>query len=207
MDISYEELFKDFKKKVATDIDLSATNITKRITDYFAQKYSNQIVLYSDKSIKKSEYLTDVLVTNFEPKNIASKKNKQFEIPELKIKALLAVESELGGEGGTSAGPVLENVIEDFVKLLLLKSKYKVLIFSSVPLKDEEEYLNNRLRSLMKVKSNSDSSDEEILLIHLFGNMHKSESGNPRQINVSLKSSGIEGFLLKTNNDIVTINA
>lgn len=207
MDINYEELFKDFKEKVATDEDLSANNITKKITGYFAQKYSNQVVLYSEKTINKSEYLTDVLVTNFEPKNIASKKQNQFHVPATKINALLAVESELGGEGGTSAGPVLKNVIEDFVKLLLLKCKYKILIFSSVPLKDEEEYLTNRVKILMEVKNNTDSSEEEILLIHLFGNMHKSDSDNPRQINVSLKSSGIKGFLLKANNKVVTINA
>jgi len=206
MDINYGELFKDFKKNVATDEDLSAKNITKKITDYFAEKYIHQTVLYSEKSIKKSEYLTDVLVTNFEPKNIASKKNKRFEVLGTEIKALLAVESELGGEGGTSAGPVLKNVVEDFVKLLLLKSKYKVLIFSSVPLKDEDEYLKNRVSTLMEVKKNTDSSDEEILLIHLLGNKHKTDGGNPRQINVSLKSCGIKGFLLKANNDIVTIS-
>jgi len=38
------------------------------------------------------------------------------------------------------------------------------------------------------------------------GNKHKTDGGNPRQINVSLKSFGIKGFLLKANNDIVTIS-
>jgi len=207
MNINYEELFNDFKDKVAIDENLSAKNITKRITEYFAQKYINQTVLYSKKSDKKSEYLTDVLVTNFEPKTIARKKSKQFEIPESSIKAFLAVESELGGEGGTSSGSVLRNVIEDFIKLLLIKSKYKVMIFSSVPLKDEKEYLNNRVKTLMEVKNNSDSSDEEILLIHLFGNTHKSERGNSRQINVSLKSTEIQGFLLKGNDEVIKLNA
>ena len=183
MDINYEELFADFKKKVSTDEKLSASDITKKITDYFAKRFSSQAVLCSGKAIKKSEYLTDVLVTNFEPKNIARKEHGRFMVPEKEISALLAVESELGGEGGTSAGPVLKNVIEDFIKLLLLKCKYKVMIFSSVQLKDENEYLTNRVKTLLEVKNNTDSSNEEILLIHLLGSMHKSNSGNPRLFN------------------------
>ena len=207
MTLDYLTLFKDFKDTISTDDDLSAKDITSRIKEYFANKYNDRTVLYSKKSENQSEYLTDVLVTDFKPKNVVSKLNDKFKVSEKNIKALLAVESELGGEGGTSAGPVLKNVIEDFIKLLLIKSKYKILVFSSVPLKDEEEYLLNRVNTLKEVKESSDSSNEDILLIHLFGKAHKSSSGNPRQIKVNLISSGIKGFLLKNNNDIVELNA
>ena len=80
-------------------------------------------------------------------------------------------------------------------------------VFSSVPLKDEAEYLLNRVKVLKEVKLNSDSANEDILLIHLFGEKHKSAEGNPRQIKVNLKPSSIKGFLLKNSNGIVEVNA
>jgi hypothetical protein len=68
MEVDYEELFKDFKDKVTTDENLSAFKITNTVKEYFANRFEPHTVLRSAKTEKRKEYLTDILVTSFEPK-------------------------------------------------------------------------------------------------------------------------------------------
>ncbi len=206
MDLFYKDIFIDFKTELASDNGILTPDITKNIKNYFLKKFADYNVLYSSPDHNKSEFLTDILITNFEPKSIIKKNGNSYNIDKLEIKALLAIESELGGEGGTSAGPVLKNVVEDFVKLLMIKSKYKIMIFTSAPLQNETDHIMNRVKVLMKAKNISDSFKEEILLIHLYGETQKTDNNNPSQIKIQLSSDRIKGYILKIN-EIIDIDA
>ena len=113
------------------------------------------------------------------------------------FKAILAVESEIGRKGGGSQGQLLKNVIEDFAKLLVLQSEYKVLIFTSIPyVHDKKNYIEERLMGeFNKVYENAGHSGD-ILLIHLYSISKKSKNGNTTNPQVILDSSMMTAYVL-----------
>ena len=117
MDLNYFELFVDLRDWLVDKNPTLTSDITSSVKSYFSDKYQNHTVLPNDNS---SEYLLDVMVTSFTPLNILDNTGNTIVVPDTPIINYIAVESELGGTGGSSAYGVQKNVVEDYVKLLLV---------------------------------------------------------------------------------------
>ena len=115
MNVDYLTLYKEIKSYLIEKHPKSTKEKTKKVKEFFYEKYANDYnVMYSRKG--SSEYLTDLLITSFKPKDLFQQDKKFTIVPE-EIKAYLAVESELGGVSASWAGGLMKNVSEDFCKL------------------------------------------------------------------------------------------
>ncbi|MCE9685133.1 hypothetical protein LZP73_02760 [Shewanella sp. AS16] len=171
----------------------STTDITSNIKEYFSRKFQDYTVLPNDNS---GEYLLDVMVTNFTPLNIIESDRSSLSITLDSIENHIAVESELGGSGGSSAYGVQKNVVEDFVKLLLVNAKYKIMIFTSLPFAGERNHVSNRVGNLREIYLKVCQNDQGVLLVHLPGTQTSST-----QVQASVH--GISGFIISGNGEHV----
>lgn len=184
--INYHDLFNLFCNVVCRDCSITTKEATKLIKSFFSETYgAGRHVFPSDGNPKHREFLLDVLILNFLPGD---------PIAHPSVSAYLAVESELGGEGGTSAGPIRRNVEYDFAKLLLVKAQHKVMVFTSLPLRGENDAQEARVRALQEMYAAS-GEHVSILLIHVQGMARKTSNG-VGQVGVSLQRSCISGYLL-----------
>ena len=196
MEINYDELYKNLKRYLLEKNPQETKDKTQTIKWFFYDEYSKDYqVLFSREG--NSEYMTDLMITSFQPKDLFEK-DKKFSIMPESIKAHLAVESELGGVSASWAGGLMKNVAEDFCKLLLIQSTYKVMVFSSLPYADEKnnKHIENRVKTLAKLyeMSAQPSSREEILLVHLFGIKETN-----KQVQTSISNKDVAGFLIDVN--------
>ena len=146
----FHQLYIDMRGFLLRERPVATTAITDAIKHFFRLRFvANHTVLCSHSG--STEYLTDVLVTTFNPKSVVAKRSLQVTADE--ITALLAVDSELGGVGASSAYGVMKNVVEDFLKLLMIRSKYRVMVFTSLPYSNEKNSIVNRLDTLRTLYS------------------------------------------------------
>lgn len=187
--MKYEELYREFCVYLNAEVPMSTEQITDCVKRFFeAQFEEDYSVLCSGKNT--TEYLCDVLVTNFNPKRIIEERtldvlvNNPF--------AYMAVESELGGTGGSSAYGVMKNVVEDFLKLLLVRARYRVLIFTSLPYKVELErdHVIARVNTLRSIYDTAIDQHEGMLLIHLAGTQPRS-----KQVQAVANTEALRGFV------------
>lgn len=171
----------------------STPEITKKIettTEEIFRDDFDKKVLYSTQ--ENHEFLYDVSVLTFESSKIVDDIwSNGLDNQANKYEAFLLLESELGGVGATSARPVIRNTLEDFSKLLIGNSKYKIMIAAISSYENETDYVDKRLDTFAKVYQNS-SCNSELLLIFVEGNHTK---GNSRQI--KLDTSRMHGYILK----------
>lgn len=187
MALDYEDIFRSFRDELSCTECVATPDITKKIKRFFQEKYCTDCVLPSD---KEKEFLVDILVCTTSPRRLLSGSAERQPSFEAKI----AVESELGGEGGGAPNYLARNVAEDFAKLLILKCELKILIFTSLPLSRETSHLNNRVTDLHSVYLRA-GSPGVILLIHLKGEPKKSQGGFPTNPKVSLQAEDMSAFL------------
>lgn len=180
--INYQELFTKFRTQIASDIDTKTPDITNKIKEFFQGEFSKYFIAPGDGA---AEFLVDVFVSTRNPRACS----------EEELKVILAVGSELGGAGGGSQGYLQKNVLEDFAKLLVIQSEYKILIFTSLPYANESNHLENRVCEIDQAYRSA-GSPGNILLIHLQAEAQKTERGNPTNPKVSLKHGGISAWLL-----------
>lgn len=165
MDMKYEEYYSGLSAKLR---DLSDTEtITKAIKDYtkyFFKDDKSKVIRYSNNG---GEFLYDISVLSFDPIKIINSARSTLNINKnfTTYKAFLLLESELGGNSASSAYGVFKNVVEDFSKLLIGNSKYKVMIMAVSPYKDESNYVENRLEILQNIYDNSDCNSDIFVIV------------------------------------------
>lgn len=189
----YRQLFLDLRLHLLRDSPVATKNITRSVKRFFRSRYdSSHKVLCSDSD--SSEYLTDVLVTTFDPKSAVQKKT--LNISTAQVSAFLAVESELGGVSASSGYGVMKNVVEDFLKLLMIRCEYRVMVFTSLPFKNEEEFIASRAATLRDLYARSPGLTGGVLLVHLAGSQPRS-----KQVQARVGVDSIRGFIISSKGD------
>lgn len=189
MEVNYTELFKDLKTWLEENRPIQTQDITESIKEFFRSSFSPLTVLPNGKS---GEYLLDIMVTNFTPLKVVNKIS--LKTTQDSINIFVAAESELGGSGASSAYGVHKNVVEDYIKLMLVASKYKVMVFTSLPYKNEEHHIENRAESLRDLYQKTNPNAQGVLLVHLQGSQPISS-----QVQASVDS--INGFIISGNGE------
>ncbi|MGE8452951.1 MAG: hypothetical protein ACN6OP_20495 [Pseudomonadales bacterium] len=192
---------------VSEERHVSTQEITQKIKSFFRATYSNthQVLCgYRDPEGRAtSEYIADVLVTTFDPKKVVTpasagkEASTRLHIPSSPMRVFLAVESELGGVSASSALGVMRNVVEDYLKLMLIRTKYRVMVFTSLPYRNELHHVESRVNQLRELYHQAGCNDSGVLLIHLLGAPRTSSS----QVQTSIRRTSIRGFLISGNGD------
>lgn len=191
----YVQIYESFKATLAKQGSLSTREATLAIKQFFRTQFeSSHHVLCSH--AQGSEYLTDVLVTTFNPKTAVSVGTLKPTIESVSV--YLAVESELGGVGASSAYGVMKNTVEDFLKLLVVRAEYLVMVFTSLPYAREQHHVENRVEVLRDLYSRAGSPSSGVLLIHLHGTQPRST-----QVQASLAPMDIRGFVISMDGQTV----
>ena len=186
MVLNYWEIYEDIRKWLLKCNPTSTRQITSSIKDYFLKTFEDSYEVLPNKN--NSEYLLDVMVTSFKPVNIIEPNGNSLNIIPNSIENYIAVESELGGSGGSSADRVHKNVVYDYVKLLLVNAKYKIMIFTSLPYDKEKHHIANRVKNLRDIYLKVCPNDQGVLLIHLLGKQQ------PGQVQVCV--SELSGYII-----------
>lgn len=169
---------------------LDTKEITASIKLFFCQEYATTGYEILCSGGTRSEYMVDVLVTSFNPKQIFQQKT--LDIVPKAFRTHLAVESELGGTSASSPYGVMKNVGEDFVKLLLIQADRRVMIMTSLPYAHEtEKHVERRVESLRQLYEHFPTLDSGVLVIHIEGGQPKS-----KQVKVRIAEATIRGFLI-----------
>lgn len=143
-------------------------SITQEIKRFFDDRYSSRgfQVIYST---NPSEYMFDLVVSNFSPYTLVTKRNSRLLISARSPKVYLTLESELGGSGGGSQKKLQQNVVEDFAKLLISKSEKKIIVFTSLGYRDENNHPENRVENLYDLYARLNKDDSRVFAIHING--------------------------------------
>lgn len=184
--MNYASLFFDLRSHLLFKSPSSTSDITKEIKEFFRTKFSSTYNVLCSHT-QGNEYLADVLVTTFNPKAIIQKRTLQI-IPSA-VSLILAVESELGGVSASSAYGVMKNVVEDYLKLLVLRCQYRVMIFTSLPYANEDDHVLNRIEVLRALYQRTPSLNSGVLLVHLAGSQPISS-----QVQALINDQSIRGF-------------
>lgn len=188
MTLHYAHLFREIRDHLVSRASPTTPDITGYVKEFFSTKFSGtHTVLPSPAGA--SEFLVDVFVGTCDPRDIVE--NKSFRIKATEIRAFIAVESELGGSGGASSSWLMKNVVEDYLKLLLVKSEYKVMLFTSTALEGETNHIVARVETLRALCEATGGSENGVLLIHLQGFKE-----SQKQVRVVIDQSGIRGFYI-----------
>lgn len=184
--MNYASLFSDLRSHLLFKSPNSTSDITKEIKEFFRTKFSSTYDVLCSHT-QGNEYLADVLVTTFNPKAIIQQRTLQI-IPSA-VSLILAVESELGGVSASSAYGVMKNVVEDYLKLLVLRCQYRVMIFTSLPYANEDDHVLNRIEVLRALYQRTPSLNSGVLLVHLAGSQPISS-----QVQALINDQSIRGF-------------
>ena len=165
--MDYKKYYNGLKNKLngLSDTEVITKNIKEYTKDFFISD-KNKIVRYSGNG---GEFLYDVSVLTFDPiKIITSNRqcksmniNKSF----IEYNSFLLLESEVGGKGASSPYGIFKNVLEDFSKLLIGNSKYKVMVMAVSPYKGESNYVEKRLEILQNIYDNSDCNSDIFVVV------------------------------------------
>ncbi|WP_223538066.1 hypothetical protein [Pseudomonas sp. GL-B-16] len=184
----YEKLFKSLRDHLISNSPRLTKDITECIKVFFRHYFSTDHTVLCSHA-EGSEYLTDILVTSFDPKKIVQPRTLSMVSPALSVH--LAAESELGGVGASSAYGVMKNVVEDYIKLLLIRCSYRVMIFTSLPYADEIDHVQNRIETLRNLYASTPKLDSGMLLVHLTGTQPKSS-----QVQAIITEDSVRGFII-----------
>ena len=164
------------------------SEITREIKNFFRQHFQLPHHVHCGHE-SGSEYMTDVLVTSFDPKQLVE--NRTLNIVPSSLDAYLAVESELGGVGASSAYGVMKNVVEDYAKLLMIRVNYRVMIFTSLPYSNEQDHVRNRVETLRELYCRAPGLLSGVLLVHLEGTQPRST-----QVQATFGEGKARGFVV-----------
>lgn len=212
MEINYTELFFELKDYLIRENPESTKKITTTIQKFFDEKYSDDNKVLSSYNpqdantvTKNKEYLVDILVTNFDPLEVINSSNKTLELQMKEpFKLYLAIESELGGPGGSAANGVHKNVVEDYIKLLAIQANFKVLIFTSLAYGNEKDHVAKRVENLFEIYSKFKPSENGILLIHLPGDQSIRKEITSNQVQVAI-TDAITGYIISSSTTLTKI--
>lgn len=116
----YTDIFCKLKKDLEEKhIETDTKKLTQKIKEFFSNRFKdneNYKVFYSR---NPRDFLYDVSVINCNPKEILLDNKTDSKI-------ILSVESELGGSGASKTKCLLENLGEDFFKILNSSADYRI---------------------------------------------------------------------------------
>lgn len=184
--MNYASLFSELRSHLLSSAPSATIDITKEIKEFFREKFASSHNVQCSRN-ESCEYLTDVLVTTFNPKAVVEKRT--LEVIPSEICVVLAVESELGGVGASSAYGVMKNVVEDYLKILVVRCQYRVMIFTSLPYAGEFEHVHKRVEVLRSLYQRTPGLSSGVLLVHLNGSQPVST-----QVQAFVNAQSIRGF-------------
>lgn len=185
---AYDRIYSRLRSHLIAQGSQDTREITRSIKTFFCLEYPSpwNVLCSGDAS---SEYMVDVLVTSFRPKEVI--RTRTLDVLPTAFEVPLAVESELGGVSASSAYGVMRNAVEDFLKLLLISARRRVMIMTSLPYKREEEHVVERIEILRKLYVHFPSVDSGALIVHLEGWQPTST-----QVRAKVSAESIRGFLI-----------
>lgn len=196
MSLNYQELYLALRNSLLTQQIASTKELTQAIKSFFVLKYNTDYKVMCSHA-ETSEYLTDILILNFKPKEVIAPRT--LEVLPSSINAFMAVESELGGSGASSAYGVMKNVAEDFIKLLLIQCQYRVMIFTSLPYTNEANHIEKRTKTLQKLYQRTPGLSSGVLLVHIAGRRIHST-----QVQAIVSEDTLTGFLIAEDGRSIT---
>lgn len=183
-----DDLYVEFRNHLLSKDLANTRETTQAIKSFFRQKYGSNYKVMCSHS-ESSEYLVDLLVLDFRPKEVIARRT--LEILPSSISALIAVESELGGTGASSAYGVMKNVVEDFIKLLLIQCQYRILVFTSLPYIGEVNHIERRVETLQTLYQRASGLTSGVLLIHIEG-----RRVNSTQVQTMVSEATLSGYFI-----------
>ncbi|MCV2351992.1 hypothetical protein [Paucibacter sp. Y2R2-4] len=184
----YRDIFQEFRFFLLLENPKSTREITVSIKEFFKKQYSDKYtVLCSHDS--GSEFLLDIMVAAFDPKSIIEKNTLNVSSAEFSV--FVGVESELGGVGASSPYGVMKNVVEDYLKLLLVNVRHRVMVFTSLPYQGEDNHVESRVETLRLIYERTAVASGGVLLIHLVGSQPRST-----QVQAQVSAASIRGFII-----------
>lgn len=187
----YRDLYQSLVGYLLRKSPTETKVVTKTIKDFFRSEYEGSHTVLCGHA-EGNEFLADVLVATYNPK--ATIRQRTLELSCQCVSTFLAIESELGGVGASSPYGVMKNVVEDFLKLLVLRSKYRVMIFTSLPYSNEKDHVVKRVQVLRDLYSRTEGISGGVLLVHLAGSQPKS-----KQVQVRIAADTIRGFVISSD--------
>ena len=183
--MDYKRYFNGISQELKSLTDTKTiTDKIKTFTKKFFESDPDKMVYYSG---NPSEFLYDISVLSFNPKDIIENNNNNNDIiinsNYKKYNSFLLLESELGGVSASSPKGVFKNVVEDFSKLLIGNSKYKIMIMALSPYSKEKNYKENRLEILKRIYINS-NCNSDMLIVVIEGD-HNGKNSNQIKLDTS----------------------
>ena len=185
-DFSYAKLFLELRAHLLRRSPSGTAEVTKEIKTYFRERFSASYTVLCSDDLSK-EYLVDVAVSSFDPRSII--KQRTLQIVPSTVSVLLAVESELGGEGASSAYGVMKNVAADYLKLLVTRCERRAMVFTSLPYAGERDHVFRRVQILRELYQRTPGLKSGALLVHLDGSQPVSS-----QVRAKVDPDSIRGF-------------
>lgn len=195
--LNYQCLFWELRSALLAHPPTNTTETTRAIKGFFRDKFGADHIVMSSHA-ESSEYLADLLVLNFNPRGVLVQRS--LDLVPSSIRALVAVESELGGSGASSPYGIMKNVVEDFIKLLLIQSDYKILIFTSLPYAKEVNHVEKRVDTLRELYKRTPGLRSGALLVHIEGRQIYST-----QVQTMVTPDSLRGFVLSADGNGVTV--
>lgn len=187
----YQNLYLDLKTHLLQQKPSTTRDTTKSIKEFFNIQFGSDYQVMCSRE-GSSEYLIDLVVLDFQPKAVI--RPRTLDLLPSSISAFMAVESELGGTGASSAYGVMKNVVEDYLKLLLIQSRYKVMIFTSLPYAKEAHHVAKRVETLRELYKRTPGLTSGMLLVHIEG-----RRTNSTQVQVSVKERTLSGYVISND--------
>ena len=194
-EFSYERLYRRLREALLRAERAGTGELTTAIKQFFCREYGERYHVHCSGG-PHPEYMVDVLVASFAPKELLDKKSLTLRPAALDVH--LAVESELGGESASSAFGVMRNAAEDFLKLLLVNASRRMIIMTSLPYAKELDHVRARVELLRDMYSRSGGLSSGVLIVHLEGNRPRT------QVQVIVNPTSIRGFVVSDDGHTVS---
>ena len=170
----FEQFLKSNKDDFCHDEKCDTREVTETIKKFFGEYFSKSFKVFT--SNNANEFLYDITVMNCSPKEILS---DSAVIPHI----YLVAESELGGSGANSSKALLQNLSEDFFKILQSSAEFRIFIGIN-----DAENITERIQ-LFQTAYEKMNQKNPILLILIKGERNKDVKGNQIQIDSKLSIS------------------
>jgi hypothetical protein len=188
---AYKRIYERLRDVLSQLEEPSTEEITFAIKAFFRCEYEDQFVVLCSGG-QHSEYMVDVLVTSFTPKSLIEKGT--LALSPNRFDVHLAVESELGGVSASGPYGVMKNAAEDFLKLLLINARRRVMIMTSLAFRKESEHVDARVETLRKMYAAFPNACSGVLIVHLAGSRPRST-----QVQTATHLDAIRAFVVEEN--------
>ena len=106
--MDYSKYYKGLKEKLIAKKSNDTRGITTSIKEYTKNYFNDKSVICTEKIDGKSEFLFDISVLNFDPRNMVTSAGNKISLIEYNnYDAYVVIESELGGPRATGPKDLL----------------------------------------------------------------------------------------------------